>query len=604
MQGEVLSPLFTLPQFQSRLVRGANQEYGARVETVLAVGRVFLSFIALLANRFGATEATASPIAYRVLVVYAIYSLVVLITVKLTEEVSPVRLPLLIHSIDLLWPAIVAFLIQGPDSPFFVLLMFAVVAAGYRWGAGATVATASITLLLFSLKGASHLSNEVQSDLVATAYLLAMGFLIANLVRNERRAQAQISAVARALGGVRLQRGLRASVQSALAELLEIFEAQKILIAVEETRSRDLHLWESSQGTGSDESFNTFSKGDPASRDKYLFPLPAHTYHVVRRHPNFPGTQRIVSLDADGNVAKCAPTDFPDWFPWNGFTTVTATSFDMPGEWRGRLFLFNARTGRTARMELRFLQTFVRQLMPALYGAYALGRIRTRAGAIERLRLARELHDGAIQSLIGAEMHVDALRQRLAEDHNGAAEDLGRIQQLLRNEVVNLRALMQQLKPLDLDSKEFTVYIADLVDRFRKETGRTIEYVSKVEEIDLPPMVLSELAKIVQEALANARKHSQAQQVHIELSSENGNYKILIDDDGQGLGWAGRFTLRELQAMRRGPTVIKERIQGIGGELIIDTAPGGGTRLEIIVPRRSSPTDETFLESHPYSDRR
>ena len=175
---------------------------------------------------------------------------------------------------------------------------------------------------------------------------------------------------------------------------------------------------------------------------------------------------------------------------------------------------------------------------------------------------------------------------------------------MLRNEVVNLRALMQQLKPLDLDSKEFTVYIADLVDRFKRETGRTIEFASKVEEIDLPPMVLSELAKIVQEALANVRKHSQAQQVNIELSSDNGNYKIQIDDDGQGLGWTGRFTLRELQAMRRGPTVIKERVQGIAGELIINTAPGGGTRLEIIVPRRSSPSDETFLESHPYSDRR
>lgn len=600
-----MSPLSAL-QFQSRLVKGTGQEYGPRVETVLAFGRVFLSFIALLAIRFGAGEPTPySSTAYRILVLYAIYSVAVLVGVKLTEEASFTRLPFLIHAIDLLWPAVAAFLIQGPESPFFVLLMFAVLAAGYRWGAQATVGTASITLLLFSLKGASHsvFSNQTQSDLVGTAYLLAMGFLIANLVDNQRRAQAHISAVARALGGVRLQRGLRASVQAALGELLRVFEAERILIALEETRTQDLHLWEGRQGAGSSGPIESFSKGDSASREKYLFTLPAHTFHAARRTSHFSGPSRMVGLDADGNPTECAPGDFPAGFPWDGSRTVTATSLAMADEWQGRLFLFNARRGRKARQELRFLQTFVQQLMPALYGAYALGRIRTRAGAVERLRVARELHDGSIQSMIAAEMHVDALRRRLAEEGNGVAEELEQIQQLLRNEVINLRALMQQLKPLDLDAGEFTGYITDMVERFRKETGRAIEFVTEVEAIDLPPMVLSELAKIVQEALANIRKHSQAQKVHIQLSDGNDKYKIVVDDDGQGLGWAGRLTLRELQAMGRGPMMIKERVQGIGGELIIDSAPGRGTRLEIMVPRRSSLIDETTLESSPYSDR-
>lgn len=600
-----MSPLSAL-HLQSRLVKPTGQEYGLRVETVLAFGRVFLSFIALLATRFGAGEATPySSAAYRVLVLYAVYSVAVLILVKLTEEARYPRLPFVIHAIDLLWPAVAAFLIQGPESPFFVLLMFAVLAAGYRWGARATVGTASITLLLFSVKGASHsvFTNETQSDLVATAYLLAMGFLIANLVGNEKRAQAHISAVARALGGVRLQRGLRASVQAAMGELLRVFEAERILIALEESRSQDLHLWEGRQGADSSGPIESFSRGDSSSREKYLFTLPANTFTVVRSSSHFSRPLRMVGLDVEGNSIECAAGDLPDGFPWEGSRTVTATSFAMADEWHGRLFLFNARGGRRARRELQFLQTFVQQLMPALYGAYALGRIRSRAGAIERLRVARELHDGSIQSLIGAEMHVDALRRRLAEEGDGVAEELEQIQQLLRNEVINLRTLMQQLKPLDLDSREFTGFITDMVDRFRKETGRAIEFVTDVEAIDLPPMVLSELAKIVQEALANIRKHSQAQQVHIQLSHEDDKYKIVVDDDGRGFGWAGRLTLRELQATRRGPVVIKERVQGIGGELIVDSAPGRGARLEIIVPKKTSLTDETLLESHPYSDR-
>jgi two-component system sensor histidine kinase DegS len=217
--------------------------------------------------------------------------------------------------------------------------------------------------------------------------------------------------------------------------------------------------------------------------------------------------------------------------------------------------------------------------------------------------VARELHDGAIQSLIGAEMHVDALRRRVAADSNGIGEELERVQQLLRDEVVNLRELMQQLKPLDLDSRELTGFIAELAERFRKETGNSIEFVTELDEIDLPPAVLSELAKIVQEALVNVRKHSKARNVLIQLGYDQGRYKIVVDDDGQGCGWAGRLSLQELQATRRGPIIIKERVQGIGGELLIDSTPGGGTRLEVSVPRRTSSADGTLFEPHPYSPR-
>ncbi len=609
-----MSSISRLSKFPSRLVIGADREHHFRVEVVLAVARVFLSAIALLANWLDVAEPSPyRATAHWVLLAYAGYSLALFAGVKLAGSALSERVPFLIHAVDLLWPAVVGFLTQGPDSPFFVLLMFAVVAAGYRWGFRAALGTASVTLLLFSLKGGlftygekhSVPSSDTQSDLVRTAYLLAMGFLIANLAENEKRAQAEISAVARALGSVRPQRGLRSSLQAALHELLEIFEAEKILIAVEEARSKRLYLWEARQGEEGHQVATNFSEVDPGSRETYLFHPPADALQVGRRSSaGFGQVLNIVSLDAEGKPIKSEAGDFfPLQFPWEGFDMVMAAAFAMADEWSGRLFLFNTRTGRRAKEELRFLQAFVRQLMPALYGAYALGRVRSRAGAIERLRVARGLHDGAIQSLIGAEMYVDALRRRVAADRNGIGEDLERVQQLLRDEVVNLRELMQQLKPLDLDSRELTGFIAELADRFRKETGNSIEFVTDLDEIDLPPVVLSELAKIVQEALVNVRKHSKARNVLIQLRYENGRYKIVVDDDGQGFGWAGRLSLQELQATRRGPIIIKERVQGIGGELLIDSTPGGGTRLEVSVPRRTSSTDGTLFEPHPYPPR-
>ena len=66
--------------------------------------------------------------------------------------------------------------------------------------------------------------------------------------------------------------------------------------------------------------------------------------------------------------------------------------------------------------ELRFFQELVRQVGPAVYNVYLLRRLRLRAGALERARFARELHDGAVQSLIAVEMQVDVLRRQSAKD--------------------------------------------------------------------------------------------------------------------------------------------------------------------------------------------
>ena len=90
---------------------------------------------------------------------------------------------------------------------------------------------------------------------------------------------------------------------------------------------------------------------------------------------------------------------------------------------------------------------------------------------MERARVARELHDGAIQSLISAEMRADVLRRRAERGTAGLAPELAELQQLLRREVLNLRDLMQQMRPVDLTPEQLLDYVADTVDRFRRDTG-------------------------------------------------------------------------------------------------------------------------------------
>jgi signal transduction histidine kinase len=226
----------------------------------------------------------------------------------------------------------------------------------------------------------------------------------------------------------------------------------------------------------------------------------------------------------------------------------------------------------------------MRQVAPALYSVYLLWGFRTRAGATERARVARELHDTTIQSLISIEMQVDVLRRRSSEPPLTA--ELERIQSLLRHEVLNLRELMQAMRPVDIGPHQLLDFIADLVERFSRDTGIAVRFISELQEVTLPAATCRELVRIVQESLVNIRKHSAAQSAVVHFGSQDGLWKLVINDDGNGFPFAGRLTLADLDANRRGPAVIKERIRAIGGDLVVESTPGHGSRLEITIPQK------------------
>ncbi len=129
-------------------------------------------------------------------------------------------------------------------------------------------------------------------------------------------------------------------------------------------------------------------------------------------------------------------------------------------------------------------------------------------------------------------------------------------------------------------------FLADTVERFQRETGISARFTSDTKEVDAPAAVCRELARIVQEALVNVRKHSKAHSVFVVLKAHDGVCQIVIQDDGQGFDFSGRMSYAELEQARKGPAVIKERVRSIGGDLTIESAPGQGARLEVTFAER------------------
>ena len=103
---------------------------------------------------------------------------------------------------------------------------------------------------------------------------------------------------------------------------------------------------------------------------------------------------------------------------------------------------------------------------------------------------------------------------------------------------------------------------------------------------DASPQACRELARTLQEALVNVRKHGAARHVMVLFSGDPLHWKLVVDNDGRPFEFAGRLTLAELEAARRGPLVIKERVREMGGELVIESSADRGVRLDILLRRR------------------
>lgn len=577
-----------------------------RIERLLATARVLLALSAIVAILLDRAEILPSVWSTGLLSFYLAQSFLVLILLRRRKQ-STTSFRLLVHLGDVVWPALISAFAAGQGTPFFLLFVFVLAAAAYRWGLWETVGTAGAVLLcLWTESLAFHLglanwmdallrrhnlpplminvaSFQPRALFMRSIYLMVLGLLLGYLAEQQKQLRAEKAVIARTLGLARVESGMTGTLHEILGDLLSSYGAKHAVIASLESNSRHIFVGQLRSLSSTPTVFHWLEPSQ-ADREIYLYESPAEACYVRwggRRH------RALVGLDHDGTrIRELSRAVFDGISKKHECRSLIAVSFVFGSDWSGRIFLLDPVLHGDIEEELRFLQELVRQVGPAVYNVYLLRRLRRRAGALERARFARELHDGAVQSLIAVEMQVDVLRRQAASKPEQIPEELGRVQGLLREEVLKLRELMQQMKSFDVDSKRLLGLIGDTVERFQRETGIMCRFVSDVGELDMPQQVCRELARIVQEGLVNVRKHSRAQQVLVRLSAHDGKWKMVIEDDGAGFPFSGRFSRAELDAMGKGPVVIKERVHLLAAELTIESNPGRGSRLEIEIPQK------------------
>ena len=575
-----------------------------RIERWLATARVGLAISALFAIWMD-PEIGYSPWAFWLLGFYIVHGVVVMLLLRFRQESTP-AFRVVVHALDIIWPALISVFASGQRNPFFLFFVFVLAAAAYRWGLWETLETASLAVALLWMEsllvsrgfvvwadrllvpyglpqlGVDVTELEPKHLFMRSVYLLVMGLLLGYMAEQQKKLRAEKVVIARVIGGARVEAGLTGTIQQILAEILSMYGARRALIASQETNSYRVFVGEIRATEGGFTPV-TWVDSAPIDHDKYLYLSPADVCYAVREGECFD----VLALDRQGTRLRSVPTDFLTGLAnEHQFNSLAAITFVFGQEWKGRIFLFEPLLTGDREEELRFLQEIIRQVGPAVYNVYLMRRLRLRAGAVERARFARELHDGAVQSLIAVEMQVDVLRRQSVSPSVAVTEELGRIQGLLREEVLKLRELMQQMKSLEVDAKRLLRFLHDTVERFQRETGIAARFVSEASEIDIPARVCRELARIVQEGLVNIRKHSGATHVLVRFARRDGQWRLTVEDDGRGFQFSGRFSHAELEAGGKGPSVIQERVRLIEGELTIESHPGRGSRLEISIPQK------------------
>jgi len=579
-----------------------------RTERWLATARVFLAVSALVAIRMDPTELGNSPAAYGLLGFYMGNSVLVLMLLR-RRQASTARFRILVHAADIMWPAFISVFADGPRSPFVLFFVFVLTAAAYRWGLWETLSTAAAEVVLlwaesfviFHVLATHGIRVHILAGLkinvgefepkrlfMQSVYLLVMGLLLGYLAEQQKRLRAEKAAVTRILAKVRVEAGLTGTLQQIFREVLGLCGAVRLLVAAQEIPSHRMFLGELRNEDGASPDF-VWLDASPRDAKTYLEDFPGEVCYAADEGKRW----SVIALDREGNQLP-TPSSEPLARLQLGqsFRSLIMISFVFGTEWRGRVMVFDPSWQGETQEGLRFLLDLLRQVGPAVYNVYLLHRLRRRASAAERARFARELHDGAVQSLIAVEMQVDVLRRQAETTPAVVGGELGRIQGLLREEVLKLRELMQQMKLIDVDARRFLSVVIDTVERFERETGISARFVTDIEKLEMPGKVCREMLGIVQEGLVNVRKHSQARHVLVRLSSSDSQWSLTLEDDGKGFPFSGRLTQDELDRMGKGPMIIKERVRLIAGALTVESNPGLGTRLEIKVAKGGEVSDE------------
>ena len=463
---------------------------------------------------------------------------------------------------------------------FWFVYLFVALAAGIRWGLRRSVILAGVVTLALLVRTTMYgpLAWQAMLSWVALSTgTFAAGVGVSFLGSRQRLYAAEQEFLAHLTGLLDVERGVAESLRLVLNELVRVFECREAILAFRDSELERIFVWSLHAGDNS----RLASENLPMSRsDGFLLDHPDASvcWNQLEGAGDGFGWNR-----KDGRRLKDLPRlPRPMWeeLDWRSFMSVT---MDVNGQPAGRLLLGNTRR-RLHSGDLQWLETIVRHLGPPLQNLFLLRHIRAHAIEGERSRISREIHDGILQTLLSVDIQLDVLRRQVPTAPDRVVGGLSSLQETVRNETQELRRMVTDMRPLHVQNADLVDLMQGFAERFRNESGLALDLLFDAAELRLPDRICRDLFQIYRESLHNVNKHAHASHIVVKLWQNESRVVLVVDDNGEGFSFAGRFTGDELDRLRLGPISIKERTRSVGGVLTVESAPGHGSRLTVEVP--------------------
>ncbi|HKV27752.1 MAG TPA: sensor histidine kinase [Candidatus Acidoferrales bacterium] len=461
----------------------------------------------------------------------------------------------------------------GNGKPFHQLVpgsLFATDAAFLSAGAAVAVAIRSAWFSPAAEHGALR-----SIGIVAGTY--CGGLCVAWLGLRERAQIGENRFIESLLSMIRVEKGLTESVRLVLSEIAREFDCERALLVICDEEIDRLFIW----------------KGEQDRR--HAFPPDA-----------LPLSRAGAYLAEDLSQSLCwnSLEGKGQGFGWHRETGTVARSMEVPpatarrelaanrlmaatilssGHPAGRMILVNGRRA-FAQRDLRWFERIARHLNVPLENVFLLRSLRARAVEAERSRISRDLHDGILQTLLSLNIQFGVLRRKLPQAPEQVGGDLAALEKTVREEGDDLRQMVKDLRPLRVESADLREMMHSFAERCHDESGVVVDLFLEENDLRAPDRICREVFQIYRESLNNIKKHARASHVVVKLWQDDTKIFLVVDDNGQGFSFAGKFGSEELDRLRLGPISIKERTRTVGGVLTVESNPGHGARLTIEIP--------------------
>jgi len=198
----------------------------------------------------------------------------------------------------------------------------------------------------------------------------------------------------------------------------------------------------------------------------------------------------------------------------------------------------------------------------------------------ERQRLVRQLHDGPAQSLTNLILQAEICERLFDHDPKRARDELGNLKTSVTGTFQKVRDFMFDLRPMMLDDLGLAPTLKRYVDSATEKSGVPTSLAVTGAERRFTSYKEVALFRIAQDLLANVRQHSHATRAQVSIDLSEDAIRLSVEDNGSG------FEVNEVLSVRKGIglSTLRERVEMMGGQATIDSAPGRGTKVSLVIP--------------------